>query len=144
MGMGVGVGPVHHSPRDICVSSPPPQVGPRLLQCYHEWALVMENQFVLEVACVRAFLVSHSASAVKFVRSLFSPSRGHSKREALMAEIQAMVTKGAVIPLPQDSGSRFYCNLFLVTKFTGGCWPVINLEPLIWFLHNPRFKVETS
>ncbi len=63
---------------------------------------------------------SHSASTVKFVHSLFTPHEGNPKRDALMAEIWAMVTKGAVISLPQDPGPGFYCNLFLVMKVTGG------------------------
>ncbi len=61
-----------------------------------------------------------------------------------MAEIWAMVAKGAVIPLPQDPGPGFYCNLLLVTMVMPGYWLVINLKPLNRFLHNPHFKMETS
>ncbi len=53
----VGVGTVRHSPREMCVTSPLPQVGARLLQFYREWALVMENQFILEVIPAGASLV---------------------------------------------------------------------------------------
>ena len=53
-----------------------------------------------------------------------------------------MVAKGAVIPLPQDLGLGFYCNLFLMTKVMGGYRPVINLKPRNRFLHNPHFKME--
>ena len=60
-----------------------------------------------------------------------------------MAKFWAMVTKGAVIPLPQDPGPGFYCNHFLVTKVMGRFWPVINLKPLNWFFHSPHFKMET-
>ncbi len=111
---------VRHSPREMCITSPLPKVGARLLQFYHEWALVTENWLVLEVIWVWAFLVFPiwpwlSNSCVPF--SL--PHEGNLKRDALMAKIWAMVAKGAVIPLHQDPGPGFYCNLFLVTKLMG-------------------------
>ena len=77
--------------------------------------------FILEVIQVGASLVFPiqpplSSSSVPF--SL--PHEGNPKRDWLMAKIQAMVTKGVVILLPQDPGLGFQCNLFLVTKETGG------------------------
>ncbi len=143
--VGVGVDAVRHSPRKLCVTSPPPQVGARLLWFYHEWASVTENRFVLEVVRVGASLVFPVRPPLSNLCVPFSlPPEGNPKRDALMAEIRAMVAKGAVIPLPPDPGPGFYCNLFLVTKVTGGYRPVINLKPLNRFLHNPHFKMETS
>ncbi len=114
--VGVDVGTVRRSPRKLCVTSPPPQVGARLLQFYREWVSVSENRFVLEVVRVGASLVFPvrpplSNSCVPF--SL--PPEGSLKRDALMAEIQIMVAQGAVVLLPPDPGPGFYCNLFLVT-----------------------------
>ena len=99
--VGVGMGTVHHSPREMGVTTPPPQVGVRLLQFYHKWALVTENRFILEVIRVRASLVfliwpPLSSLCVPFLL----PHKGNPKRDALMAEIWAMVTEEAVIPLP--------------------------------------------
>ena len=87
VGMGVGVGTVRHSPREMCFTSPPPQVGARLLQFYHKWALVTENWFVLKVIWVGASLVFPvqpplSDSCVPF--SLHH--EGNPKRDALMAK----------------------------------------------------------
>ncbi len=143
--VGVGMDAMRHSPRTLCVTSPPPQVGARLLRFSHEWASVMENRFVLEVFRAGASLVFPVWSPLSSSCMPFSlPHEGSPKRDALLAEIRAMVAKGAVIPLPQDPGPGFYCNLFLVTKVTGGLRPVINLKPLNRFLHNPHLKMETS
>ncbi len=81
----------------------------------------MENQFFLEVIRVGVSLVFPvqpplSNSCIPFLL----PHEGNPKRDALMGEIQAMVTKGAGIPLPRDPVPGFICNLFLVTKVTGG------------------------
>ena len=73
--VGMCVRAVRHSPREMCITSPPPQVRARLLQFYHEWVAVVENQFVLEVVQVRASLVfSELASAIKLLHSRFAPS----------------------------------------------------------------------
>ena len=97
----VGVVVVPRSTRELCITSPPPQVGVRLLQFHHEWASVLENQFVLEVIRVGASLVFPvrpllSSSCIPF--SL--PHEGNLKRDVLMTRTQAMVTKGVVILLP--------------------------------------------
>ena len=143
--VGVGSDAVRCSPRELCVTSPLPQVGARLLQFYHKWASVMENWFLLEVIWVGASVVFPVWPLLSSLYIPFSlPHEGNLKRDKLMAKVWAMVAKGAVIPLPRDPGPWFYCNLFLVTKVTGGYQPVINLKPLNRFLHNPHFKMETS
>ena len=70
------------------------------------------------------------------------PWEGNLKQKSLLADIQAMVGKGALIPFSQDPGPGFYCNLFLVMTGTEGCRPVINLKALNWFLHILHFKME--
>ena len=55
--VGVGANVMRRGPRTLCVTSPPPQVGARLLRFYHDWASVLENWFVLEVIRVGASLV---------------------------------------------------------------------------------------
>ena len=50
--------------------------------------------------------------------------KDNPRRDALMVEIWVIVDKREVIPLAQESGPGFYCNLSLVTKVTvggGGC-----------------------
>ncbi len=133
------------SPRAVSVTSPPPTVGARLLLFHQEWVTITENRFVLEIVRIGASLVFHVQPPLSAGFIPFSlPREGSPKRDALFAEIRALVTKGAVVPLPQTAGPGFYCNLFLVAKVTGGFRPVINLKSLNRFLHNPRFKMETS
>ena len=95
----------------------------RLLWFGREWALLMEDQFILEVVVVEASLVFPVRPPLSNLCISFfflAPSSGQSKGDALIAEIQAMVTKGAVMPLPQDSSPGFYCNLFfMLTNVTG-------------------------
>ncbi len=85
--VGIGVDAVHHSPSEKHVSSPLPQVGPRLLQFYCEWALVTENGFVLEVIHVGASLVFPTQPPLSDSCVPFSlHHEGNPKRDALMAK----------------------------------------------------------
>ena len=116
---GMGADAVHCSSREMCVRWGRDSCS--LLQFYHEWALVTENRFILEVIWVRASLVFPIRPPLSNLCIPFLlPHEGNPKKYALMAKIWAMVNKGAVIPLPQDPGLGFYCNLFLVTKVMGG------------------------
>ena len=53
------------SPRSLCIISPPPVVGVRLLLLYHEWETITENHFS------RLPCFSHLAYSVHWVCSLF-------------------------------------------------------------------------
>ena len=71
------------------------------------------------------------------------PPLGSEKRKALLEEIEKMKEKEAVVPV-EPGTPGFYCNLFSVTKVTGGFRPVINLKPLNKMTINPSFKMETA
>ncbi len=81
----------------------------------------MENWFILKVFQVGASLVFHIWPLLSNMCIPFTFScEGNLKQKALLTEIRAMVAKGAMIPLYQDPGSGFYCNLFLMMKVTEG------------------------
>ena len=54
-----------------------------------------------------------------------------------------MVAKGA-LEIVADPGPGFYSRLFLVEKATRGWRPVIDLSPLIGFVRQTPFKMETA
>ena len=72
----------------------------------------MENWFIFKVIHVGAPLVFPDRPLLSstYVHFLL-PHEGILKRVMLMADIQAMVAKGAVIPLPQDPGLGYIANL---------------------------------
>ena len=111
----------------------------------HEWEKITENRFILEIiqqGLNLSFLVQPPLSASFLPFSL--PREGNPKRVALFEEIEAMVQKEAVIPVPLEAPPGFYSSLFLVSKESGGYRPVINLKPLNRYIYNQRFKMETS
>ena len=76
----------------------------------------MENWFIFEMVQVRASLVFPFTLCCQ----IHAFPWGKPKRDALLAKIWVMVSKGAVAALPHDPGLGFYCNLFLVMKVAEG------------------------
>jgi hypothetical protein len=63
-------------------------------------------------------------------------------RETLEAEIQELLQKGAISPVPPGS-KGFWSTVFLVPK-PGGSWrPILNLKPLNQFIATRTFKMDT-
>ena len=129
------------SPRDTCAT---PVVGARLLNHLAEWRSITSNRFVLEIVGRGLSLTFKEQPLLSSDFLPFSlPRVGSEKRGALLDEIRKMIDKQAVVPVQQGTPG-FYCNLFLVTKATGGFRPVINLKPLNQMMINPSFKMETA
>ena len=131
-----------NSPRATSVTSP---VGARLLEFVHEWESFTENRFILGVirdGLTLSFQVPPPLSPRFIPFSL--PKEGSPKRAALLAEIETMLQKGAIVPVSPEAPTGFYCSILLVVKVTGVFCPVINLKPLNQFIYNQRFKMETS
>ena len=65
------------------------------------------------------------------------------KSEALDTEIQKLLLKKAIEPVPQEkSNVEFLSTIFVVPKKDGGHRPVFNLKSLNNFINPPHFKME--
>ena len=65
-----------------------------------------------------------------------------AKRETLLSEIQALISKQALIPADPNTPG-FYSHLFVVPKKSGGFRPVIDLKALNQFITCRTFRMET-
>ena len=65
-----------------------------------------------------------------------------AKRNVLIQEINALLTKNALVVVPPGSPG-FYSRLFVVPKATGGFRPVIDLKALNQYISCPTFRMET-
>ena len=79
---------------------------------------------VLRSGCVILFHCIPPISETPIILDLYSPQS--IKGRALEEEIQALCRKGAVEPSPPTPG--YYSCMFVVTKASGGCRPVINIS----------------
>ena len=80
-------------------------------------------------------------SRVPFV---FPPPGDPQAYQALDAEVQSLITKGAVDLVVDQSSLGFYGRLFVVPKASGGWRPVLDLSTLNTFLLQKRFRMETA
>ena len=76
----------------------------------------------------------------------FSLPNNAEKKELLLVELKALVTKQALVRVaPQDLNKpAFYSLLVLVPKVTGGFRPVLDVSRLNKFIECPHFKMETT
>ena len=56
-------------------------------------------------------------------------------------EVEELLPKGVIEP--SSGGADFYSNVFVVPKYTGGLWPILNLKQFNHYLHIPSFKMPT-
>ena len=70
----------------------------------------------------------------------------HSRnsRQDLLQAVDALLSKGAIERVLNESFLGFYSQLFLLLKKTGDLRPVIDLSTLNWHLVMPHFKMETQ
>ena len=57
-------------------------------------------------------------------------------------EVEAMLEKGAILPVKDPSNQGFYSRIYLVPKKDGQSRPVVNLHPLNQYLLCKHFKME--
>ena len=80
-------------------------------------------------------------SRVPFV---FPPPGDPQAYQALDAEVQSLLAKGAVDLVVDQGSPGFYGRLFVVPKASGGWRPVLDLSTLNTFLQQKRFRMETA
>ena len=68
--------------------------------------------------------------------------RGQKWRQALLAAIQELCHKRAVVPV-EPTTPGFYSHVFVVPKTSGGWRPVIDLKALNRFVYAPHFRMHT-
>ena len=59
----------------------------------------------------------------------------------IQKEVDELLAKGVIEP--SSGGAGFYSNIFVVPKYTGGLWPILNLKHFNPYLHIPSFKMPT-
>ena len=57
----------------------------------------------------------------------------------IQREVDELLAKSAIEPLMCVAG--FYSNIFVVPKYTGILWPILNLTQFICFMHILSFKM---
>ena len=57
----------------------------------------------------------------------------------IQKEVEGLLSKGVIEP--SSSGAGFYSSVFVVPKYTGGLWLILNLKKFNCYLHIPSFKM---
>lgn len=93
-----------------------------------------------EVYCRQLFPTDHQVSRHPSSRSV--PTYPSSRLQAMIDGDQALLDKGAVIPVPRDKeGNGLYLLLFLVPKHDSRLWPVLDLKALNKSIVVEHFKM---
>ena len=59
----------------------------------------------------------------------------------IQKEVDELLAKGTIEP--SSGGAGFYSSMFVVHKFTGGHWPILNLKCFNRYMHIPSFNMPT-
>jgi len=103
--------------------------------CLPIWRQITQDPWVLEV--VNGNLVQTPSQ----INPVTSVARSPAKHQAIGAEIQALLIKGAV-RMVRPQSDQFTSRLFVIPKKDGSLRLVINLKPLNKFIANQHFKME--
>jgi hypothetical protein len=122
----------------------PPEVGARLQQFASRWKAIDPDSWVLQTVTKGYELEFTSRPlASTVIRPTPLPSSG-PKRQALLAEVKALVEKKAVYPLPKTILQPGFSAIFFLAPKKSGEWrPIINLRPLNQFIVPQRFRMES-
>ena len=59
----------------------------------------------------------------------------------IQKEVDELLPKSAI--QPSAGGTDFYCNVFVVPKYTDDLWPIIILKEINCYMHIPTFRMPT-
>ena len=142
--------PSHRSPSPSRVPVTPanapqeiqyPPVAGRLLDFLPEWLRVTDDALALDVVRRGYSIEFVSPPSFNGVRETRPP---HDQADVLSAEVEALLLKHAIRPVPPHDRERgYYSTYFLVTKKDGGFRPILNLRWLNLSVRYRRFRMET-
>ena len=120
-------------------------VGWRLRSVAHHWREIFDDPWTISVV-QHGFRIPLKASPPLVLEPLCTRSEPKAeKTDAVLWEVSALVSKGAVIrlenPVPCPG---FYSHMFLVEKASGGWRPVLDLSNLNVFVTAEKFHMETA
>ncbi|MGH2638358.1 MAG: hypothetical protein ACRDF4_03600, partial [Rhabdochlamydiaceae bacterium] len=115
-------------------------VGGCLLNFHREWEMLVQDAWALE-------LIQHGMqlqwSEEPYQASI--PDEFHLSMEdqsLVTSEVESLLIKQAIEPVPAQNTKGFYSQLFVVPKKDGKHRPVIDCRKLNHFLHKEHFKME--
>ena len=120
-------------------------VGGRLQQFTRAWESITSDGWVLATVSLGYSLEFTSTPPSNPVLRPTPVPTEYPKRESLESEIEALLQKRAIRPVPTKSWGRgFTSTFFLTPKKEPGAWrPIINLRPLNRFIRPKKFRMET-
>lgn len=118
-------------------------VGSRLQLYWRNWRSINAEEWVISVLRDGYFLpFDGDLPPLTVSPPVMSYGLHHPRFQALVDQVQALLEKGAIEPV-RDESPGFYSRLFLAPKKNGEWRPVIDLSALNKFLTAPKFKMET-
>ena len=116
-------------------------VAGRLRHFIPFWELIRADAWVLETVANGYSLEVISPPAFQGVRKT---TAGKKSGRVLSGEVEDLVTKGAVVPIPLDQEEMgYYSTYFLVPKKDGGLRPILNLRYFNRHVQKRSFRMET-
>ena len=71
----------------------------------------------------------------------FNVKAATAHHSIIQKEEDKLLAKGAIEPF--FVGISFYSSMFVVPKYTGGLWPILNLKCFNCYMYIPSFKMLT-
>ena len=124
----------------------PPQITPvrgRLNNFVEGCKRITNDPYVLSIVAKRCRLCFTSPPLLRQTLWEIRSSQGPQEILGMREQITLMLQKNAITEVPLDS-PRFYSNIFLVRKASGGWCPVIDLKNLNAHIHAPHFRMFTT
>ena len=124
----------------------PPQmtpVGGRLSNFVEGWERITNDPYVLSIVAKEYWLRFTSPPLLSQTPWEIRSPQGPEGILGMREQITLMLQKNAITEVPPNS-PRFYSNVFLVRKASGGWRPVIDLKNLNAHIHAPHFRMFTT
>jgi hypothetical protein len=117
-------------------------VGGRIQKFKQNWINLVSDQWVLNIVS-QGYKIEF-VQIPQFAGVRETPLNKGPHQEALLEEVQQLLVKNAIEPVPKNQEREgFYSTFFLVPKKQGGLRPILNLKPLNKFIQKRSFKMES-